>query len=110
MGVYTESMAAMQVFLLSLLLAGSCTAQSGDFLKELINDGSLDLCGSGGQPTTCTCADGSNFTPGNATTGEEGGPILRPIGGRRGPCGDCSLPTSAPALMVVSQRFQPKRR
>ena len=25
----------------------------------------------------------------NATTGEEGGPILRPIGGRRGPCGDC---------------------
>ena len=33
----------LKVFLIPLLLAASCTAQSGDFLKELINDGSLSV-------------------------------------------------------------------
>merc|ERR1711894_16641 len=95
MGSCIWSVEVMKVFLLPLLLAASCSAQSGDFLKELINDGSLNLCGSGGNlPTTCACADGTNFTPGNTTTGAEGDPILRPAGGRRGPCGDCRLPTS----------------
>jgi len=82
------------LLLLPLLLTTGCSAQSGDLLKELLSDGSLNLCGSGGQPSTCTCADGTTFTPGNQTKESEGGPVLRPIAGRRGPCGDCSLPTS----------------
>merc|ERR1712032_1327126 len=97
MGSCTESIVAMKVFLLSLLLAASCTAQSGDLLKELINDGSLNLCGSEVQPTTCTCADGTNFTPGNATTVEEGDLAVT-----------AACPHPAPALMVASQRFQPE--
>ena len=85
------------LLLLPLLLTTGCSAQSGDLLKELLNDGSLsvvgisflssnqcksiinvfidfpqplivplprNLCGSGGQPSTCTCADGTTFTPG----------------------------------------------
>merc|ERR1712130_896645 len=84
-----KSMDTMKVFLLPLLLAASCSAQSGDVLKELIKDGSLNLCGSGIQPTTCTCADGTNFTPGNGTTKDEVADQLknRVVSSEENPCG-----------------------